>query len=415
MKIIVANKYHYVDGGPERYMFNLSDYLKSLGHEVIPFSVAYPKNIPSEYDRYFLKPAGGGTNTKLDRLEGGIGTKLRIAARSVYSFEAKKALERLIVDTRPDLMYCLNIVNHLSPSIIDAGRRHGLPVVMRLSDYYLVCPNYLFLHDGQVCTECEHGYYHALKHRCVYGSLAATACRVTGMYIHKLMGIYRKVGAFVTTTDFMRDTLIRAGFPPEKIHVIRTFVDTSKWIPHYDNDGYILYLGRLAREKGIEFLLDAYVDACVKDPLVIVGEGPEEYLKQLIVRIPDAWRDKVKFLGYKSGDELKSIISGAKYVAVPSLWHDNAPNVVYESFAAGKPVVASSLGGLREQVTKDTGILVEPGNIPELSKAIIRLSGDADLVQSLGREARRQVENEHRIEDHAACLLGLFSELIGGK
>ena len=166
MKIVIANKYYYIDGGPERYMFNLTDYLTRLGHQVVPFSVAYAKNQPSEYEQYFVKPSGGGTDSKLNKLEGGIRTKLRIAARSIYSYEAKRALERLIVDTQPDLLYCLNIVNHISPSIIDAASKYKMPVIMRLSDYYLLCPSYLYLRDGNICTDCERGFYHALRHKC---------------------------------------------------------------------------------------------------------------------------------------------------------------------------------------------------------------------------------------------------------
>lgn len=392
-------------------MFNLTERLRLLGHEVIPFAMAYAKNLPSEYERYFVKPAGGGSESKLDKLEGGVKTKLRIAARSVYSFEAKAALERLIVDTKPDVVYCLNIVNHISPSIIDAARKHGVPVVMRMSDYYLVCPNYLFLRNGQVCMECQDGYYHALRHKCVYGSAAATTCRVAGMYIHKLIGIYRKVGAFVTTTEFMRKALIRSGFPARRVHVVRTFVDSSRWTPRYDNDGYILYFGRLAKEKGVEFLLDAYAKSEAADTLKIVGEGPDEYVGQLKSRIDPAGKGNVQFLGQKSDQELQEIVGGAKYVVVPSLWYDNAPNVVYESFAAGKPVIASALGGLCEQVTEQTGMLVAPGDIAELAGAISRFSSSPSLVQELGRNARKRVEDLHSVGEHTRCLLDLFNSL----
>ena len=410
MRIVIANKYYYLDGGPERYLFGLADYLGSLGHEVIPFAVGYEKNLPSEYEKYFLRPAGAGPETKLGKLEGGVGTKLRIAIRSIYSFEARRALGRLIGDVKPDLLYCLNIVNHMSPSVIDAAHKRGVPVVMRLSDYNLVCPNYLFLHDGQICTECERGYYHALRYKCAQGSFAATACRVAGMYVHKFAGVYRKVSAFVTPAKFMKDTLVRAGFAAEKIHHIPTFVDLSSWSPRYDNDGYILYFGRLAREKGIEFLLSAYAKSRVDDPLVIVGGGAGDYVEQLKSGIDEGSRGKVNFIGRKSGRELQEIVRGAKYVVVPSLWHDNAPNVVYESFAAGKPVVASALGGLCEQVTADTGVLVEPGNVDELAEAIVRLSGTPDLLEELGRNARRRVEEEHGVEIHVRRLLDVFAK-----
>ena len=96
MRIIVVNKYYYLDGGPERYLFNLMDYLTTLGHEVIPFSVDYAQNRPSEYSKYFMKPAAGAVATKLSQMEGGLSMKLKLAARSIYSYEAKGGLDRLI-------------------------------------------------------------------------------------------------------------------------------------------------------------------------------------------------------------------------------------------------------------------------------------------------------------------------------
>lgn len=415
MKIIIINKYHYIDGGPERYMFNLSDYLKSIGHEVIPFAMAYAQNNPSEYEDYFVESAGGGTESKLDKLEGGIKTKIKIAARSIYSHAAKQALDKLIADTNPDIVYCLNIVNHMSPSVVDAAHEHNIPVVSRLSDYYLTCPSYLYLREGQICTECEHGYYHALRHKCVHGSFSSTLCRVAGMYINKLLRVYNKVSAFVTTTEFMKDTLTRTGFPQQKIHCIPTPVDLSLWTPNYDNDGYILYFGRLSPEKGIEFMLDAYISSAVKDPLVVAGDGPAEYVEHLKSLLCENNGKEVRFIGKKSGDELRSVVSGAKYVVVPSLWYDNAPNVIYESFAAGKPVIGSALGGIREQINDSTGILVEPGNVLELSEAIKRLSSSPELIVKLGQGARQQVVEHNNIADHACRLIGLFNRVRAAK
>ncbi len=412
MKIIVVNKYYYVDGGPERYMFSLSEHLRSLGHEVIPFAMAYSKNLPSEYDKYFVPPAGGGDSSKLVDMEGGISTKLRIAGRSVYSFEAKRRLEQLIRDTKPDLIYGLNIVNHMSPSIIDAARKYNVPVVLRLSDYYLTCPAYLYLRDDQICTECENGYHRALRHKCVHGSRVATLCRVFAMYMNDAMGIYGKVGAFISPAKFMQNTLIKAGYPAKKVHHIPTFVDASKWEPRYDNDGYILYFGRLSSEKGVDFLLRSYIQSGVKDPLVIVGHGQLEYVQELASIADCCEKGQISFAGYKSGAELQKLVLGAKFVVVPSRWFDNMPNVVFEAFAAGKPVVATDIGGISEQITTETGILVQSGDTGQLAEALVKLSVSPLLVEEMGYHARRLVIEKYNIETHAERLLGVFSDFV---
>ena len=417
MKIITANKYHFLNGGAERYMLSLTEELRNQGHEVIPFGIRYDRNIPTDYDEYFIAPAGSGDQIRLNRQEGGALTRLRIAARAVYSLEAKSLMNRLVSDTNPDLLYCLNIVNHMSPSIIDSAAKHGVPVVMRLSDYNLVCPSYLCLREGSVCTECYAGYHRALKYKCIYGSMSATACRVIAMYAHKWLGLYDKVGAFVTPAKTLRHALIKCGFPEEKVHYIPTFVNISNWNPCYENHGYILYFGRLTPEKGINVLIDAYCASGVSDPLVVVGDGNPDYVAGLKLKVPENMRERIHFVGEKSGEELRDVVRYAKYVVVPSVCFDNSPNVVYESFAAGKPVVGSAIGGIQEQVNSNVGMLVKPGDVTELAQALQSLSADTERLELLGRNARRLVEEEHNVKTHIERLLRLFGEVCsaGGQ
>jgi glycosyltransferase involved in cell wall biosynthesis len=415
VKIIIANKYYYLDGGPERYMFGLSEYLKSQGHEVIPFAMAYARNLPSEYSDYFAPSVGPGQATKLGDMEGGFPTKLTAAIRSIYSLPAKRQMSRLIEDTNPDILYCLNIVNHMSPSIIDAAYEHGVPVVARTSDYYLVCPNYLFVKHGEVCRDCENGYYHALRHSCVHNSHLATLCRVMGMYFRDLFHIYEKVGGFVTPADFMKEVLLKAGYHKDRLHHVPTFVDTDKWSPEYENDGYILYFGRIAKEKGIEFLLNSYVESGIQQPLLLAGDGQKAYIDSLKAIAERTRYQSVQFLGKKSGEDLRKLVQRSRYVVVPSMWYDNMPNVVLEAFAAGKPVIGTALGGIREQITPETGILVEAGNTSQLADSMMRLSRDSELVEWMGRNARERVLSHYDVQTHVERLFQVFDDVISKR
>lgn len=412
MRIAIANKYHYIDGGPERYMFGLIKLLQEMGHEAIPFAMAYARNLPSEYSDYFIPPAGGEQGAKLSELQVGVLSRLRIALHSVYSLEARRSLQKLIREQHPQILYCLNIVNHMSPSIIDAAHSLGVPSVLRLSDYNLVCPSYLFLRSGRICTECHTGSpRRALRHRCVHDSLASSACRVLGMYIHRWMRIYGRVSAFITPTAFMRSILTEAGFPAGKIHHIPTFVDADQWKPRYDNDGYVLYFGRLSPEKGVDVLIGAYALSGISDPLLIVGSGADSYVEEVEALSSRLGDGSIRILPQKSLGELQSIVRGTKYVVVPSVWYDNAPNVVLEALASGKPVIASDLGGIPEQVTRDAGILVPPRDTEALAAAMRLLSMNSSMVNDMGHSARRLVEGMFTADLHMQRLLNVMQAI----
>ena len=105
MKILIAHYKYYIQGGPERYMFNFMKLAKENGCEVIPFSVNYPTNVPTEYSKYFVgnKDAGGNYDAS--------NHKISYLAKNVYhefhNKEAYKKIIKLIKDTKPDVLYSL--------------------------------------------------------------------------------------------------------------------------------------------------------------------------------------------------------------------------------------------------------------------------------------------------------------------
>src|ERR1700682_2939310 len=105
-------------------MFRLMDELRKRGDVPVPFAVAYKQNLASEYDRYFVRPPSRDRSAVFYRdLRLTPTEKGRLAVRSAYSFEARRAMARLIADEQPDVLYTLAIVNMLSPSIIDAAAK----------------------------------------------------------------------------------------------------------------------------------------------------------------------------------------------------------------------------------------------------------------------------------------------------
>jgi glycosyltransferase involved in cell wall biosynthesis len=101
------------------------------------------------------------------------------------------------------------------------------------------------------------------------------------------------------------------------------------------------------------------------------------------------------------------------FVVAPSACYENFPYSVLESFALGKPVVASNIGGIPEMVRDgETGFLVEPGDPARMAERMADLAGDRELVEKLGRNARSRVENEFSADIHYDKLMALYERVI---
>ncbi len=419
MNILIMNYRYFVSGGPERYLFGITEQLETKGHTVIPFSFAYSQSKETPYAEYFATPPGGTEGVFFKDLKNSPVQKLKVLGKSIYNFEAKRKVKQLIRDQDIDLVYALQIVNVLYPSVIDACREMGVPVVYRLSDFQFVCPSYKFFRDGRICEDCINGqYYHGFVHKCLKNSYAVSGARVFAMYLDRLRRTRRNVEAFVTPSTILREKMIEGGFPADKLHHIPTFVDVSAREPVYDPGNYILYAGAIDPFKGVWELLDAFAGMKNKQSLRLVMAGyslgdEQDRLEEEIERRSIA---NVEFPGFKSDEELAQLYRGARCVAMPTLWYENMPNVVLEAMAYGKPVVGSNHGGVTDMIDDgETGLLFEPGNVNALRDKLEILTQDDDFCRTLGVAARKKVESRFSPARHCATLCALFEQTLSER
>ncbi|MCX8042881.1 MAG: glycosyltransferase family 4 protein [Desulfobacterota bacterium] len=413
MKIVLCNKYFFLNGGTEKYLQVLLRHLPRHGHEAIPFSVRYAGSWPSSYSTYFLDPPGDPTHTHLSTIRITPANSLRFLTRSIYSCEAREALARLLAAIGgADIAYVLNIYNYMSPSIIDTFYRHDIPIVMQVGDYNLVCPAYTLLRNNRPCTLCIFGaFHHGIIHRCVKHHLAASMVRVVAMYIHRWIKIYDRVAAFVVPCRFMKNILIQGGFAPNRIHLLQYPVPPEDLPVRQPKENYMLYFGRLSPEKGIDTLIKAYQAATPPVNLVIAGrsyDNEEERLRRLVL---PQFQDRIRFIGFTEGSTLSKLIGGALFSVVPSRWYDNAPISIYESFAHYTPVVASAIGGIPEQIEDTvTGKLFPPDNVQALAASILWMLEDRARLEAMGAAGRAFVQEHLGVDRHINALIELFSE-----
>jgi glycosyltransferase involved in cell wall biosynthesis len=405
MRILSVNKFHRRSGGAESYVFNMMDLLGRKGHQVVPFSMLDERNEPSPYGKYFVQ------NVNYHQHRSAL-QKISEAGRILYSFESKRKIRDLIHDTSPSLAHCHNIYHQISPSILHVLKEQGLPIVLTAHDYKLLCGNYKMLSHGQICERCCPGqHYHATIQRCVKNSLTASIVTSIEMYLHRFLDIYSLVDVIITPSRFVKSKLLQYEFRPEKVVHVPNFVDSTKYQACYDNNGYFLYLGRLVEEKGLRTLLTTMKNLRSVD-LWVLGDGPQR--AELEEFVSKHQLDNVSFRGFLTGKNLIDAIRYARFVVLPSEWYENNPLSILESFAIGKPVVASRIGGIPELIDEDQdGLLFEAGNSEDLAEKICSMLSTPRRLISMGKAARSKVLRHYTPEQHYTRIMGIYESLVG--
>lgn len=408
MTVLQANKFHFVKGGAERYYLDVSRRLHARGHRVIPFAMRHVRNEPSEYERYFVSEVDyRGSQSALD--------KLRAASRSVYSRETVRQIEALVDHERPQIAHLHNIYHQISPALVRALDRLGVPMVHTLHDYKIVCPGYLFMAGGRICECCRGGrYYRAVTHRCLLDSRAASLVGAVEAYVHRWLRTYEKVRFFLCPSWFLLEKVAQYGVARRRLVHFPYFLPLEEYRPSFERSDYFIYLGRLSREKGVPTLLAALRQRTgTRLTCRILGEGPLE--ADLRRQASDWGLDRVEFSGYLAGEPLQAAIRGAAFTVVPSEWYENLPFAVLESFALGTPVVGSRIGGLPEMVLDgETGLTFTMGDSRALAEALDRMEASPERAVEMGRAARRLMEVRYAPEPHLERLEALYARVVAG-
>ena len=385
MKIILVNYRYFISGGPERYYFNIKEVLERNGHEVIPFSIKSSRNFPNDYEKYFLDIVDD--EVYFAQSKKSLKVILKSFARMFYSFEAKKKFKQLLQDTRPDLVYVMQFHNKISPSIIDAAQSLRIPVVHRISDFQYMCPNALFYNDVKgVCEDCLKGKrLSCVKYKCVLNSTVYSGIKMAAKWLHDCMKITRKINAFVVPSSFTLKKLNEYGISMDKLHHIPTFFNLKEENPEVEYNPFILFVGRIEKQKGLMTLIKTFEGTDYN--LKIIGfsnDGYEDVLKDYL----KGKQHHIEFLGRKSFEEIVPYLKSCLCTVVPSEWYDNFPNVILESFAYKKAVIATDFGSLPELVhDNQTGLTFKYADIEDFRTKVKYMFEHVNEAQQMGERA----------------------------
>lgn len=384
MNVLVAHEFYQQPGGEDQCVAAEIAMLRAHGHEVT---------------EYYVR------NEAID----GMG-RLGLAARTVWSGSSYRELRRVLRRQRPQVAHFHNTLPLISPAAYWAARAEGVRVVQTLHNFRLVCPNALLFRDGRVCEDClGHLPWPGIRHGCYRGSRAASTAVAAMLAAHRALGTWSKaVDRYVALTEFSRSKLVDGGLPARKVATKANFVYPDPGPG--PGGGYALFVGRLAAEKGLRLLLDAWplLDGTV--PLKIVGDGPLAPAVRAAVGADAA----IEWLGPQPLDSVYRLIGEAAFLVLPSECYENFPRVLIEAFAKGTPVLASRLGAMAELVEDGrTGWLFAPGDAAALAAAVRRALADASALAGLRQAARRTYEERFTAERNHRDLIAIYRQALG--
>ena len=388
----MVNKFLYRVGGCENYMFGLADSLKKNGHEVQYFGLKNEKNI-----------VGNDFNLYVESYDD---KKIFNPLSIVYNKKAKKLMGKLLDSYKPDVVHMNNIYYHLTPSIIDACKEKGVPVVMTVHDYQLVCPNHmLYRFDiNDVCEQCvkERNSKGCKQNKCIKNSKLKSILGAMEFNRNHKNHPYDYVSYFLCPSEFIKNKLIDGGYDANKTILMRNFISSVKANEVPNKKDYALFFGRLSNEKGIELLLEAWPE---NRELVIAGTGP---LEDEVRKVNKPY---IKQLGFISGEGLQTLIKEAKFSIYPSKWFENCPLSIIESISFCTPVVAANAGGNPELIDdKVNGLLYENNNPKDLREKIEYLFDNESVLNDMIKNCL-SYKRVPTIDEYYNEIIKLYSKL----
>jgi glycosyltransferase involved in cell wall biosynthesis len=301
--------------------------------------------------------------------------------------EAMWALHRILDQVEPEIVHAHNWLMY---SFLPLKRQSQARLLLSLHDYSLSCSKRRLVYQGSPCDgpsfikclACAREHYGSAK-----GIPTVMGHRLMSSPVKSAVDMFLPVSRAVA----IGNGIISSSLP---FRVIPNFVpdildedqvESETYTAQLPDGDFILFVGDLSRDKGIHILLNAYANLENAPPLVLIGRKCKD--------TPTEFPPNVLFLNSWPHAAVMAAWRRCSFAVAPSVWPEPFGIVVLEAMAAGRPVIASRIGGLPDVVVDaETGFLVPPGDPIALQEALERLLADQDLREQLGQAGLRRVE-----------------------
>lgn len=383
MKILLVHNNYGKYSGEEAVVDKMATMLQGLGHEVAQLRMS----------------TEGLRDSAFGKIKGFVA--------GIYSPAGVRAMREALKREKPDVVNVHNLYPFISPAALRECKHAGVPIVMTVHNFRLICPTGLFMRDGGPCEYClqKGNEWGCVKFNCENSVLKSMGYAARNAVARLRRHYIDCVDKFACITDFQRRKLIEAGFPAGKITVIPNSMDADVVSMPKQGD-YVAFSGRLSREKGVDLILEA-ARRNPEIPFKLAGAARDP---QLIAKLPD----NVELMGYLSGEDLKNFYDNARFFVMASRCYEGFAMAILEGAAYSKPMIAPDHGGFTEIIGTGAdaiGLLFEPGNADALDAAVTRLWNNPDECTALGVKANEKLKAQYSTQVIARQWQALFNSM----
>ena len=320
--------------------------------------------------------------------------KVKGFVSGIYCPSGVNAMRLAWVEENPDVVNIHNLYPFISPAALKECKKAGVPVIMTIHNFRLMCPTGLFMRDNAPCERCllNGNEWGCIKYNCEHSFFKSIGYAARN-YVARMRRYYMDcVDIFACITDFQRQKLIQAGFPSDKITVIPNSMDACN-AAEYQLGKYVAYSGRISREKGVDLI----IKAARRNPSVPFKLAGAVRDWELLDNLPE----NVEYIGFLSGQSLKQFYRDARFFIMASKWYEGFPMTILETAQYSKPMIAPNHGGFTEIIGEgDTAIgrLFVPGNANDLEQHVVALWNNPNEIARLGEKAHDKLLREYSTE-----------------
>lgn len=355
---------------------------------------------------------------------------------------------KVLDDISPDVVHIQHLI-FLSVTLIEEIKKRNIPIVFTLHDYWLICPQWHFLdYDWNICKGDETskcitclGYQMKIKKTSkktynlfrsvipkvlipviqkIYFQLTkwnfdfSEALRQIELRKETIKDMLKKIDIFVAPSKFIKKRFIKFGIPEDKIIFSQYGINAELFKNVQTKNSNTIkfgFIGTVLPAKGLHVLIKAFNKInSGKANLKIYGKlypyRGFEYYPRFVKKLVK--NKNIRFMGNFDNSELEKVFSNIDVLIVPSIWYENSPLTIQESFLFKTPVIASNIGGIPELIKdKENGLLFEPRNVNDLYQKMKLIIENPRLL----RELSKNLPFPNSIKENAKQLEKLYISL----